>query len=207
MAQPFVPAPNVLQARMRYVQFGQLTENTLYFEGSAAVDTALATTLGNALLNWWSVNFQPQCSNQMALLQVYITDLTTQTGFTVAVTPPSALTGGSTTEALPNNVAFCVSFRTAARGRSSRGRNYVGGLTEADTNASNLLQSRATAIVNAYKLLMGAGVFVPGLQLVVVSRFTLGNPRPVALSRPVINILNVDLTVDSQRRRLPHRGT
>jgi|SRR5215831_11988719 len=206
MAFPFVPAPNTLQARMRYVQFGQITENTLYFEGSAAVDVPLATTLGNNLIGWWVTHFQAQASNQFALLQVYITDLTTQTSFTVAVTTGLPATGASTVEALPNNVAFCVSFRSRNRGRSSRGRNYVGGLTEADTNASQMIASRASSIVASYQVLIGAGTFTPGLELVVVSRFTNKNPRPSALIQPVIAILAVDNIVDSQRRRLPGRG-
>lgn len=202
----FVPAANTLEARLRYNWGTQLVENTLYFEGSAGVTTILASTLGNNLINWWNTNFKANATTILTLTQVYITDLTAQDSFTVSVTTGLPSSGTSISESLPFNCAFCISFRTAFRGRSGRGRNYVPGLTEGDQSGSIVTSARSTALVNAYALLIGAGTFTPGLQWVVVSRFTNKLPRPQALVRPIMNVLAVDSIMDSQRRRLQGRG-
>jgi len=98
----FIPAPNVLQARMRYNWGAQLIENTLYFVGSAGVTVALANSLGAALVTWWNTNFKPITSNLMALDQVYISDLTADNSFTVAYSTGLPLVGTNATEALPS---------------------------------------------------------------------------------------------------------
>lgn len=203
---PFVPAANTLEARMRYTWGSQLVENTLYFQGSAGVTPALATTLGNNLIGWWNTNFKTPASNLLSLVQVYITDLSTATSFTVSVVTGLPSAGGSAVESLPFNCALCISFRTGNRGRSGRGRNYVPGLTEADQAASVVIASRVSGAVTAYTTLVGAGTFTPGLQFCVVSRFSNHAPRISALVQPVTTVLAVDSIIDSQRRRLQGRG-
>lgn len=203
---PFIPAPNTLQARLRYNWGTQLVENTLYFEASAAVSVALANQLGAALVTWWGTHFAPISSNLMGLLQVYITDLTTDNSFVVAYSTGLPLVGQNTTEALPFNCAFCISLRTANRGRSGRGRNYVAGLTEAQQSQSVIAAATRTTIVAAYQLLVGPGLFVGGLELVVVSRRHNKQDRLSCLIQPVTNVLAVNDIMDSQRRRLPGRG-
>ena len=203
---PFVPAPNTLEARLRYNLGTQLIENTLYFQGSAGVTTTLANTLGTNLITWWNTNFKAATSNLMALLQVYITDLTFQNSFTVSVTAGLPSVGTSIVEALPFNCAMCISFRSNNRGRSGRGRNYVAGLTENDQAGSTIVAGRVNGAVTAYTALIGAGTFTAGLQFVIVSRFNGGIPRAQALVQPVTNVLSVDSIIDSQRRRLPGRG-
>lgn len=203
---PFVPVADTLMAELRFISQGQKIENTLYFQGSAGVSSSLASDLGDALISWWDTQFQPITSDTMSLVEVFVTDLTTDTSFTVSDTAGLPLTGASTTEALPANVAHCVSFRTAQRGRSARGRNYVAGMTEADTNGSLISSTIVADHVTAYTILLGAGAFVPGLEWVVVSRFHNGAPRVAGLAIPITNVLSVDAVVDSQRRRLPGRG-
>jgi hypothetical protein len=203
---PFIPAPNTLQVRMRGNWGTQLWENTLYFEGSAGVSTALANQLGAALVTWWGTHFQPILSNSLALGQVYITDMTADNSFVVVYTTGLPLVGQNTTESLPYNCAFVVSLRTANRGRSGRGRNYVPGLTEAQQAGSTIAAGTRTTLVAAYQLLVGAGVFVPGLDLSVVSRRHNKQDRVTCLVQPVVSVTSIDAIMDSQRRRLPGRG-
>lgn len=203
---PFVPAANTLLAELRYTYGSVKMENTLYFQGSAGVTPALGITLGNALISWWNAHFKAPSPTAFSLVEVHVTDLSTQTSFTESVTTGLPSAGSSTVDGLPFNVAFCISFRTANRGRSGRGRNYVAGLTEADTQYSTIISTRRAAIVSAYLLLVGAGTFVAGLQWVVVSRFSGGAPRLNALVQPITTAFAVDDITDSQRRRLPGRG-
>jgi len=203
---PFIPVPNVLQAELRFDYGSQKCENVVYFEGSAGVTPVLASSLGGQLVSWWNTHFKTPSPTVMGLREVYITDLTSATSFTVSYVAGLPSFGLSAVDPLPFNCAHCVSFRTAARGRSGRGRNYVMGLSDSEAAASTISTTRVNLDVAAYAALVGAGTFVAGLQFVVVSRFLDGNPRTVGLARPVTSVLSVDSVMDSMRRRLPGRG-
>jgi hypothetical protein len=203
---PFVAAPNTIMAEMRMLIGVNRLENVLYFQGSAGVNTTLMTTLGNNLANWWDASLTPQLSTQLQLVEVYLTDLTTQTSPTVSIPKAPPLTGNNAADLLPNNVALCVSFRTNGRGKSARGRNYVPGLVETEVSGSIVASTTTTPVVAAYNALKGAGTFTAGLEWVVVSRFHDNAPRTVALVQPITSVVLVDSVVDSQRRRLPGRG-
>jgi len=203
---PFVPAPNTLMAELRGLCEGSRMESTVYFVGSAGVTPTLATTLAANLVGWWGASYKPNVASTFSLTEVFVTDLTTATSFTVSYTVglPSAGTGVG--DQLPANVSLCVSLRTANRGKSGRGRNYAFPTVETNATASFFTAGYTNNVVAAYNLLAGAGTFTAGLQLVVVSRFTGGVPRAVALIQPVTTCLSVNNNCDSMRRRLPGRG-
>lgn len=203
---PFVPGPDVAQVELVMSLDGQIIENTLYFQSSADLSIELMGDLANALLGWWEDQIAPGVSESLALTQVVVTDLSTQTSPGILVPAVPAITGDGTSPALPNNVALVVSFRTAFRGRSSRGRNYVAGLQESQTTQSHIDAGVADFFADAYAQLIGPGTLVAGLQWGVFSRFTNGNPRTTGLFRPITSVTVVDNTLDSQRRRLPGRG-
>lgn len=193
-------------AELRFLASTQRVENTLYFQGSAAITTTLMTTLGNNLANWWAVNFKTRTSTAVTLNEIYLTDLTTESSPTVSVTTGLPNAGTDAAESMPFSVTFCYSFRTNGRGKSSRGRNYVVGLTEGNVLGNSISGSYSSAGLAAYQQLIGAGIFTPGLIWCVVSRFHQGLPRAVALVQPITSVVMVDQVVDSQRRRLPGRG-
>lgn len=203
---PYVPAINTLQAELVQVMDGQILENVLYFEASAGVDFTLMTDLATALQAWWTTEIAPGVSESLSLTQIVVTDLTTSTSPAILVPMSPPIPGEGTSPALPNNVALCLSFRTAFRGRSSRGRNYIAGLQENQVILSEYDAGVTDFFISAYQQLQGAGDFVEGLQWVVCSRISEGEPRTTALNRPIIAVTVVDQVVDSQRRRLPGRG-
>jgi hypothetical protein len=203
---PFVPVPNTAMFEMRYLWGGQHVENTLYFESSAAMNTTLQAAINTALVAWWTNDLGPNLTDQIELIEVFSTDLTTATSPVVSTPVTPSLPGGLTGDSAPNNCAFCVSFRTAGRGRSSRGRNYVPALDEGLIQQSILDTTYVSNLVTAYQALQGAGLFVAGAEWVVVSRFSGGAPRVTGLAQPVTAVIAVDAVVDSQRRRLPGRG-
>lgn len=202
----FVPSPQVCEAEIEMVWDGQIVENTLYFQSSAAMDVALMGTLAAALITWWNANIKPGVADTLGLTAVAVTDLTTNTSPAVLtpVSPTSFGAGGA--QSLPNNVALCISFRTAARGRTSRGRNYIPGLMENQVNQNTVIPAVPAAFIAAYEELIGPGTFVPGLQWGVLSRRVNNADRISGLFRPITSVAVVDSTVDSQRRRLPGRG-
>lgn len=203
---PFVPTPNVIEAEMRMRLDTQKIENTLYFYKVTGWTAADVPVVFNALLLWWTTTYSDPLSNTLTLNEIKITDLSSDVGFAFEIPAPTPKpAGGSAEPSAPNNVALCVSFRTAGRGRSSRGRNYVPGIPKTAIAANTVNTDTTTAIAAAYNdLLTVADGF--GGDWCVVSRFSGGSPRAAGLVSIITAATIVDSTVDSQRRRLPGRG-
>jgi len=202
----FVPAPGVAQCELRFLMDGQRVENIVYFDLGTDPAPVLFNELAQELWDWWAAEMRPLLAPQISLQEVFITDLTSATSETYTYVGGSGpIAGTAAGAALPSNVAACISFRTGGRGRSSRGRNYVAGLIEADVTMNTVDPTTAAALVTAYSELLGAPAITDGVWS-VVSRVSGGVPRETALVQPITAAIMTDRTVDSQRRRLPGRG-
>lgn len=202
----FVEVPDVVMAEIRSEYLGQRVENTLYFYRPGGISTSDMDDLAVFLADWWTTGPRAYLGAQMFLREVYLTNLTTATSPTYSYTVTGDPGGPAVGEPTPGSVALCVSFRTSARGRSSRGRNYICGLTEAQVNGNFILQTVVDDIVDAYNTLVG-GTGPDNLWFwVVVSRFSGGEPRAIGEFRQITNAVAVNNAVDSQRRRLAGRG-
>lgn len=203
---PFVPAVNTAQVSIRYLYQGQRAENTVYFEMIGGVTEAKMEALAEAIGGKLIADHLPNLPNSLILSEIYVVDLTTETSPAITETGGMPAPGGLSTPALPNNVTLTVSFRTNGRGRSSRGRNYLMGLTE-PLVVGNTVDAAFTGVwVPFYTYLLTLDE-PDGFIWSVVSRFEDGAPRATALVQPVTGVVVVDMVVDSQRRRLPGRGT
>jgi len=200
----FIPVPGCLQAELRYTLFGQRIENVLYFEASRPDQPAMAA-LALALQAWWVDEIAPFVSVQLVLNEIYITDLTTDSGQTYSGIIAGGSGGEISDNALPGNVALCVSFRTANRGRSYRGRNYVPGLAETSVAGNTVEPTVVNGLQSGYGALISAAAGA-GYPWVVASRYSGGDPRPAGILTRVTGARVVDPYVDSQRRRLTGRG-
>lgn len=196
----FQAVPNVALIRVEGVADNQLTINDLHFEisGTGITDVSL-NALCTAIVPWVAVTLCPLLSNEWTATRVVGVDLTTVDG--PEVTQNVSTAGGVSGEAVPNNVAACVSFRTAHRGRSFRGRNFVPGVPNSVVTQNTLSTPFITDLLAAYANLVGAGVFLPGWQFVVVSRRSGGIARPVGLAIPVTDVIMVGTSVRSMRSR------
>lgn len=204
---PFVPATKVVMAEFRAVLDGEKVENTMYFQfADVGPSVAQMQTLGETLRDAWIANALPQLPPVYAFTEMYLTNLTTQTSPTVSVAVPAGQVGGIASPALPNSVTLCTSFRTAGRGRASRGRLFWPALTEPDVTGNVVSTARANGILGAIVAVVAAAETGGLWSHVVVSRFLNGVPRASALIQVVTSYVQVDSYVDSQRRRLPGRG-
>jgi len=203
---PFQPVTDVAQLQLMGTVDGQLTVNDLYFQISGGGITPVNLgTIAGAVAVWFTTNLTPLLSDDWSAQRVVATDLTTATGPRVEV--GAASVGGETGEANPNNVAACVSFSTAQRGRSARGRNYVPGVPGSMVTLNTLDSFFMTNVLDAYDNLIGAGTFVPGWQWVVVSRVTGGAVRPSGLAIPITGVSFTKNTVASMRSRSVGHGS
>jgi len=209
---PFVPVPNCVEAEIRMTWDLQEVENTLYFDFGDTPTVGGMVTLMNDLFDWWTTNMAPLIFGGVQLREIVVTDISSATGPQVSFTPPIAEFGSASGASLPNNVSFTVSFRTASRGRSFRGRNYVVGLTEGAVVGNTVDTAVVNAYIAAYAELKNSPILDDGVWS-VVSRFSGVNPttgkpipRTTGIATPITSVIVVDSTIDSQRRRLPGRG-
>jgi hypothetical protein len=208
---PFVPVALTAEVELRYLAANQRCENTLYFRKETSWTASDLNTLGLNVIAWWLTNMAPLISTDVGLREAYCTSLASATA--PAATVPAA-PGDAGESAFPmdaNNVSLAISFRTDVRGRSARGRNYIIGIPKQNVALSEVDSILVGQYVAAYDLLRTAPP-APADDWVVVSRFS-GvdvNGDPIPRAAGVVNIITavlaVDNTVDSQRRRLPHRG-
>jgi hypothetical protein len=210
---PFVPVPNTAGVELRYTFDGQHVENTLDVRLAGAWGAAELATLGADYVTWWTANYKPFASTDLVLTEVVCTDLRTETGPQVTTAPLGGVAGDAVGEIMPGSVTLAVSFRTALRGRSYRGRNYVCGLITDYVSGSQINSSIADAVQAAYSAMIGMGAFTSDdWTWVVVSRYSgIGTdgkpiPRTEGIATPVTQVVITDHTIDSQRRRLPGRG-
>jgi hypothetical protein len=201
----YQPVNNVVQCQLFGRVDGQVTINDLYFFAAGAITFTSLASLVNAVASWFGSNLAPLLSDDWSTERVIGTDLSTATGLR---NEQAAVTiGGVTGEANPNNVAAVVSLRSANRGRSGRGRNYVPAIPGSAVTLNTLDPAFIGDLIDAYLLLMGAGSFLAGWELVVVSRVSAGIVRPTGLAQPVTNILMVGNTVRSMRSREVGHGS
>jgi len=196
----FQPVPNVALCRVEGVVDSQLTINTLHFEISGGgINAVNLGDLATAVDTWASGQLAPLLSDDWTYNATQAFDLTTFDG---VVSGSSTVTiGGTSGEANPNNVAACVSLRTAQRGRSFRGRNFVPAIPGSVVTLNTLDAGWVSNLLTAYNALVGAGTFIAGWQFGIVSRKTGGVLRTNGLFIPVTYATMVNNKVRSMRSR------
>lgn len=202
----FVPGNDIVEVELFQRLHGQRVENTLYFRLVGGFGAAEVVDLWNHLLTWWTSDFSVPLSADLTLTGGKITDLSTDTSPAYVYTAPTPNpAGGSSNPALPGNVSIVASFRTSGRGRSSRGRNYVAGLTEPSVTGNTLDAATIASLQTSYSHIAGLAFDNPW-EWGVFSRIHLGAPRVAGVFQLITSTVIVDPYVDSQRRRLTGRG-
>jgi hypothetical protein len=203
---PFIPANNVVQTELIFTWASQIVENVLHYQFPGGVTTQRMQDLGTQLVAWYASTLDSIQGPGIQLTEVRMTDLTSEFAPGQSTTAGLPLSGTAAGADLPNNVALSITKRTNFRGRAYRGRIYHMALTEPQVTGNVVLPATVTAILGAYsaiRVLTIDGVEVP---MVVVSKYQGGEPRAAALVTPIASF-STDGIVDSQRRRLPKRGS
>jgi len=209
---PFIPVPNSALVELRYTANGQQVENTLWFDLGQVPATADLQALVGATFGWWSDNVKPLQAAAVQLREIFATSMHSADGPIYTFAPSVAEFGTNNQPIQPGNVTLSISFRTAQRGRSFRGRNYAIGLTEPDTEANTVVGTKVTEWQAAYFELI-ALASAAGWTWCIASRFSGVDPvtkkpipRETGVTSDVTGVIVVDGNVDSQRRRLTGRG-
>jgi hypothetical protein len=197
----YVPGTNVLQIDLLQNLFTRTIENTLYLKRSTAIDDAsfddVCTWLRTGLID----ELVGGQANDLTWTAIVGTDLTTATSPVRTLVFSSPVPGLQSGEPLPANCAAAVSFRTAARGRSARGRNYVAGLLESYVTFNVIDSTIIDLYVGSYEHFRTSSDKPAGWDWGVFSRFHAGAPRTAGLFQPITSCISSSPRVDSQRKR------
>jgi len=208
---PFNAIPNCALAKLEYRFRGQQCFNDLWFLKEAGSISLLDMVgLANDVQSKWGDNIVDQLSGDLTLLRTIVRDMSIENGLEV-ISTEAAFPGGAT-DALPNNVAACVSLRTGFAGRHYRGRIYLPGIPRSAVSENEYITDFMNGMLLQLSAFTGPDAMSVGWQLVVVARqqtLTPGAdpvPIPGGIVTPVQQFIFTDNVVDSQRRRLPGRG-
>lgn len=204
--RPFIPAPNCVRASLVFSYNESVAMNVLHFRYAQPFDVAHMTQLAEALKDWWAEHLRGwfTAANSLDRIEVQALDADNSPGVTYTTGLPliGTAVGGFQ---MPSNVTCAITLRTAYRGRSYRGRIYHVGLLESSVTGNRLAGGAAIALQTPYNQLQTGIAQSDAYDLVVVSYMHNLAWRTTAAVNTVISV-NINDTLDSQRRRLTGRG-
>lgn len=178
-----------------------------------APDITDLEAVATAVNDWATGAYSAIMPNTLTWVQIVVTDLNVAGGAQYTKDMSGEGGGDITNDVKTNQDTIAIKFNTARSGRSYRGRAYMLALSAGSYSDANNIGSTALAsIVNAFDALR-SDLDTAGYPLGVLSRFnqddvpTPPHKRAEGLLVPVTTVSATNGVVDSQRRRLPGRGT
>lgn len=203
---PFIPLPNGMRAEIRMTLDGQQVEHVLHIIAGNAPNAEDCQNVADIIDDWMGDTYLALLSPDLTYRFTYVRSLADSEA-PEASQDANGGVGTQVGDALPNNVSIAMALRTGFTGRSARGRVKLTGLTANDLASTNTLDpTRAVNFTSAWETLQ-TNLGGDGYVWSVASFYSDGAPRAIASALAITDILFVDLTLDSQRRRLPGRGT
>jgi len=202
---PFIPFADCAEVVCQGSMASQAAYLTLGFLKPGGINSGDLETLADTVADWLADELAPLQQAGMTWSQVQATDLNTQFS-PVAVSASSLpVSGGVSGAALTNQVAMVMSFKTAKRGRSFRGRNYIPSIPPGDIVSTTAWTSAAlTAFKSAY-LNMANQIGLQGWTHVILSRQENGVRRTTGVNEPVTDYIP-RAAIGTQRRRIIGHG-
>lgn len=203
----FIPAPDCARAVMNYTVFDQQIANVFYFKRPGPWDLGSLQEQAEEMRSAWNVRLSPLLSAAVVLLDITITNVAVEDDEKYVLPCNDVGTYSSAAFETTGNT-FCIKFNTHRVGRSYRGRMYWPLLNANAVNDGKIASSGiADSMIGALALFFADVAGVTGNDHVVVSYQNGCEWRTTAEATQVLTYTYTDLNLDSQRRRLPGRGT
>jgi hypothetical protein len=205
--------PNCVEVHLVWIlQDAKLGRNVLH--GIVAPAFAPSSTIANSIMtgltsgaSWtaYALLIMPTAS----LFAVELRDIRTANQPLVS-SSISNVPGTSVGTDMPNEVAACVTERTAGAGKAFRGRIYLPGFSSTAMAVGNVVAAPAVTAINNFATLIQTTLTAQGIQLAIGqhARLAYNSPatgNPIALRNatavPVTSLAMRDNHWDSQRRR------
>jgi len=205
MAGPFVT--NGYHVRLQYTLSTQLVENEFYFVSTVTPTEATMDALADLVLDWATDDWHNLLPTNCAVTGCVVECLDENFLLTKPYSLPSPVSGAGDS-GVPNNVSFSVQRIILGRYKGGHPRLYVPGIrADKVTSINTLNQTHADLIVTALNELNTLAIahandYIPVCLRTTGEGATPTNPNPVNIT----GYRYRDLTLDSQRRRLPGRG-
>lgn len=198
----FIPTPNVARLSVEATLGTASIVNTLWVSKASPFNIGTLTTLLGSLKTFWEGHVETLLDQNYVVTQYrgIAQDSDSAPSITVAATAGNH--GGVTTSTpAPLQVACVITLYTENRGRSGRGRVYVGGLpNNACTGATQISATFSSNLSDAFDY-WTAALEALTHDWVVVSHYHNGAARSEGLAQ-VVTDWNVNRRYDTQRRRL-----
>lgn len=209
MPPVFVPGNKVVKLDLINKLFGNEVVNEFFIKMAVTITTTVLSDVADALHGWFVSNLFLNQSQRLNHGSVRATDLTTATSPSIINTYTPGTGGVAEATGQPSNVAIALTKRTLKRGRSYRGRNFIGGIPAAafvSGDADTVNSTFISDVLADYAALAAAITAVdPAAQVGVFSRIQSGAPLTNGIFTEISSYAMND-KMDSMRRRLTGRG-
>lgn len=218
---------NCVEVRLLWSINGQGAVNVLHGQvGTFTSNQATCNTLGAAIKAAFTSNLGTLCTVNTILARVGLRDLR-QANQTEYLDTGSVVPGTGTGDALPAQIAMCLTLRTALSGKSYRGRIYLGGFSETQSDVNGQIIAGATTAALAFMTAVQNAMSSSQITLGIASRpaeaYTIvksvhhadgtdtetlmvtGKARTGGIT-PVTAVVQRDVKWETQRRRMNGRG-
>lgn len=200
------PVPDTISVEVRGTLLGQQVENTFYGRYIAVPDETELQDLANDIADFWVENVTQLLPSGWVGREVYVRDLSAPITVQATSLGIAGEVGSLTGDTMPSLNTKAFARRSGLTGRSSRGRIFWMGLSEAYVSLNLVGTELIGLIVDALEgldTLMSTAGFTP----VVVSRVQNGVTLTTPQTYPVTGWLTTALDVDTRRSRKPGKGS
>lgn len=198
--------PKVARFELHYLVAGEKMMNVFHVRATttswaeADLDACEA-----AFESWFSTTASQYLNDSLFFYEVLATDLTNLSGIRKIYPIDPPLQGNMNNELLPANVTFAIKANIGTRGRGTAGRTFWPALGDTQVTNESMQGAAANLIRTAMNTLITDIGAVTNVDSLVVPHFVVGGVRPPSVSASdVISYNYTDLTLDSQRLRLPN---
>jgi hypothetical protein len=198
----FQPAPDTVQAEVRFDFEGRQFENTLNFYKAGGYTQSDIEELAGEVGDAFVTGILPLLSTAVTYRETHVRGLSSSTDLEATDTDNAGLTGTQTSP-MVINAAKAFTLDGGLTGRNARGRIFIGGLSGVNMSDNNhVTQAWVDDIIDALLALKDV-IEALGWLWVTVSRVVAGVRRTTAVNYPVTLVKVSNLTTDSMRGRLP----
>lgn len=210
---PTILVPDGIRVTMKFRDASQQVRNVFYVKANVAIDEALLSTVAEVFKDSWNSNLQGYTSQLLFLDAVEAVDASVVGGTGIEFTTGLPIQGNSTLGGVPNNVTVATKLSTGRVGRSYRGRSYMNGIPQVHitSDQQHIDATLVTQLGLFFETIM-TDLALSSCALCVASLYSGVDadhkpiPRAAGILTEVIST-STNTTLDSQRRRLPERGS
>lgn len=181
----FIPVPNCASIVVPYTIGAITMENVFGYRIDGPLDATDVENAGAALAAAYN-HLLPAQGTTLEYQDMVMTDEQTETGAQLLYTGMTGTNGTDSSNLLPYQTAGLISWSTDTRGRSYRGRTYLGGFCEAASDGRDVNPTLVGYFDDFAGELIDEGNFV------VISRFSGVDPdthKPIPRDEGVISLI------------------